>query len=547
MKTSEILKLIDDREFLDKIYHFSYHRCSTSFEAEDLCSEIIAAVLSAVKKQAEVENFYAFVWRIARGVYADHCEKKSKDARVISMENGEFLPAATNEIDDFIEEVTDQEHIRRILSEIAFLSRAYREVMVLYYMDDMKIKDIAKRLHISETTVKQRLFSARNTVREEVKAMNNRNLSLKPIHFAMSGTGNPCGNDPRIKVERNFSKNLIYLCKDKPRSAKELSDALCVPMPYIEEELEIQCRGENGTYGFLHRLENGKYVSNALVVDYKEYDEANKIYEKYLPEYCEILKKNLEKDLEKILSFPYLSPQRDLRFILWLLINRMGWDFAIKVNREIAEKYFSDIPAAKREFSCAAIAFTDEDTPDFGFLGCDGIDATSVGGYKRVFVSNMYDDEHLDAHFHCGHNLSRDEKLLMTLRAIGGLPIADLFETEKEIAAKAIECGYLYKNGDVLLPKIVVMDDQYSPDFFGLARGLNEGAKTLFAKIAKEIAQFMRVHIPEHLLCEYQIYTQLIASGRATSYLVKECIKAGLLLEPEQRLDAIGVLMTVEK
>ena len=38
--------------------------------------------------------------------------------------------------------------------------------MIMYYIDEMKVKDIASRLDISENTVKQRLFSARNTVRK---------------------------------------------------------------------------------------------------------------------------------------------------------------------------------------------------------------------------------------------------------------------------------------------------------------------------------------------------------------------------------------------
>ena len=72
MKTNEILKLIGDKEFLDKIYQFSYRRCNTSYEAEDLCSDIILTVISAVHKQEQIENFYAFVWTVARRVYADN-------------------------------------------------------------------------------------------------------------------------------------------------------------------------------------------------------------------------------------------------------------------------------------------------------------------------------------------------------------------------------------------------------------------------------------------------------------------------------------------
>ena len=39
MNTNETLTLLEDRNFLDKIYQFSYYRCNTSVEAEDLCSK----------------------------------------------------------------------------------------------------------------------------------------------------------------------------------------------------------------------------------------------------------------------------------------------------------------------------------------------------------------------------------------------------------------------------------------------------------------------------------------------------------------------------
>ena len=211
MKTNEILKLIGDKAFLDKIYQFSYRRCNTSYEAEDLCSDIILTVISAVHKQEQIENFYAFVWIVARRVCADYCEKRNSVRQTISMENGDYAIAAKeNEIDSFIEETAEQEQIRKIFAEISFLSKAYREVMVLYYLDEMKVKDISKKLNISETTVKQRLFFARNTVRKEVEIMNERNLSLKPVSLAFIGTGNPSGNDQ--KAPRNFPMSFAYPC-----------------------------------------------------------------------------------------------------------------------------------------------------------------------------------------------------------------------------------------------------------------------------------------------------------------------------------------------
>ena len=87
METNETLKLLDDIDFLDKIYHFSYHRCNTSFEAEDLCSDIVLAVISAIHKQEHIESFYAFVWTIARRVYADYCKNRNAERQVVKLSN----------------------------------------------------------------------------------------------------------------------------------------------------------------------------------------------------------------------------------------------------------------------------------------------------------------------------------------------------------------------------------------------------------------------------------------------------------------------------
>ena len=93
----------------------------------------------------------------------------------------------------------------------------------------------------------------------------------------------------------------------------------------------------------LRKLENDKYAVNIHLVDYDEYNQANKIYEKHLPEFCEVIKNTLKQNGEKILSFPYLSEQKDLRFIMWSLISRTVWDFEKRINKVLADKYFADI------------------------------------------------------------------------------------------------------------------------------------------------------------------------------------------------------------
>ena len=80
MKTEETIKIFSEKALLDKLYGYAYHRCSTSYEAQDLCSEIILAVLRSVRSGIEIENFNAYLWAVAHRTYADFCDKRKKQA-----------------------------------------------------------------------------------------------------------------------------------------------------------------------------------------------------------------------------------------------------------------------------------------------------------------------------------------------------------------------------------------------------------------------------------------------------------------------------------
>ncbi len=548
MRINEILKLIGDKEFLDKIYQFSYRRCNTSYEAEDLCSDIILAVISAVHKQEQIENFYAFVWTVARRVYADFCEKRNAVWQTISIENSDYVVAAKeNKIDGFIEETAEQEQVKKIFAEISFLSKAYREVMVLYYLDEMKVKDIAKKLGINETTVKQRLFFARNTIRKEVETMSERNLSLKPVSLAFIGTGKLVepGDDPSRKAERILSQNLVYACKDKAKSAGELADELCVPMPYIEDELDIQLNAGNGNYGLLRKM-GDKYISNVIIVENSEFDEAGKIYTRHLDELCEMLNNHLQSHREEFLNFPYLSRQTDLRFILWTLISESVWHLKERVNEILETEFFKEVRQPQRKFTTVGVAVPYGASYSARFYGCDGNDTHDFCGYSYVFIRNIY-GKRIDRHYYCGQTITKDEKLRLTLKAIGGMDINTLDKTQKEIAAKAIECGFIRKNGEFLEPQIVAVEQKDWENFRNLLRGYYDSAEDIAKEIAAELHAYMVSHIQNHLLNEYKSYNMLVAGINLLNDLIEKCIAEDLLTEPQQRIGPEGVLLVVEK
>lgn len=555
MKNDDAIRLLADRQFLDKLYTYAYRRCCTAHEAEDLCSDMILAILRALRQNEEIQHFHAFAWTVAHRVYADYCERRHNESvRMIPVEASEGSPEITeylalNPIEDMLLEEEARQDLQKIFREISFLSRIYRKVMIMYYLEEKKISDIAASLGITETTVKQRLFSARNTIKREVYKMeqNNQNINrtLQPVSLVFHGNGNPNGNDPSAKAERILSQNLVYLCKSVAKTAGELARELNVPMPYIEQELEIQCRGLNGSYGLLRKIQQDKYIANILILDREEYSAACEICRKYASEFCRCLAAEFQDKREQILaSAP--DGHRDMSLLLWQLTAEEIWDFSRQVNKDLADS-FSDVTPPQRPFTTTAVAGYDNLDGGYYGYGCDGIRAQCICGYSRIFVRNLYGPR-LQAHFHCDHNISNDPLLLLTIRSVDGLPFSSLSEQEQEIAARAIQCGYLRKNGASLEPAILVFTGEKDParNFINVMGNLPADACAMAHTLAEELAQFMKKHIPPHLIGEYSFYHSCINTGFFHN-VVEECIRSGILNAPENPLGPEGVLMVLEK
>lgn len=214
----------------------------------------------------------------------------------------------------------------------------------------------------------------------------------------------------------------------------------------------------------------------------------------------------------------------------------------------LKQKYFTDIELVKRDFSTLGISIKNGESLDIGFYGCDGfrdvIREYDVYGYSSIFVSNVY-GERFDKHFSCGHHVLTDSLLLITVRSIGGLPVDTLTEDEKETAAKAIECDYLRKDGDILYPKIVVFSGEKEMDFYGLLSGFDKTVNILAKKIAAELNGLIKRYVPKHLINEYTMFS-MGASIRILHDVIEACISEDLLTDPNSRLCGEGVMMIVE-
>ena len=546
MKKQDLLKYFDDN-LLDKLFGFCYARTNDSYEAEELCSDIIYALVKAANSDGEIESVYPFIWRVARNVYADFTDNRRKHAETIYEGDSEEILLGVAE-----EDTSDDtaELLTSVYRRIAFLTKAYREVMIMFYIDGLSTAQIAKAQGTSEGAVRQRLFSARQKIKSEVEEMAetyNKPVALDKINYVFWGTGSPAWGDPSNTCERLFSKHIIWLCHKKPMSASEIAGELNVPTLYVEEELEILRKGENGEYGLLRRLDNGKYAINIVLLDKDVFEKANEIYMERLPKICDTISDYIEEHKSEYLAYPYLNKKVDMNLILWQQISEISSAFSENVKRILKEKHFSDVAEVERPYS----SFGYVDNGKYYGGGCDGEYAENVCGFSKVHLRNIYITR-VKAHFRCGHNISRDPQIQLALRAIEGLDITTLSEKEKEHAAKAIECGYLYRDGDMLYTKILVnaLTDNYTlleNDLFKISNGLRDGYFDTDAEIvAEKIADIIKKSVPDYLLGEWR-FANVLANSPVLDAVVECLIEKGVLTPPENGIGAEGCWMSVEK
>lgn len=120
-------------------------------------------------------------------------------------------------------------------------------------------------------------------------------------------------------------------------------------------------------------------------------------------------------------------------------------------------------------------------------------------------------------------------------------------EKEKEHAARAIECGYLYRDGDMLYTKILVSALSDRDRLFDISDNLDNGYFNADAEIvAEKVADLIRKSVPDYLLGEWRLANRL--AGLPILDGVVEClIEKGVITPPEDGIGAEGCWMSVEK
>lgn len=152
-------KIFDEYYF--KIYYWALKKTNNKEDAEDLTNSIFVAIFEYFNENINVKKIDNLIWKIAHNIWCTRAKKYIKEKNNISYDETIDIGYEENTLDKIVykEIVNNLDHIG--LTEKELLS--FR----LYYIQNLSIKDISKRISTSDNNIKYYLYRARKKVKEK--------------------------------------------------------------------------------------------------------------------------------------------------------------------------------------------------------------------------------------------------------------------------------------------------------------------------------------------------------------------------------------------
>lgn len=260
MRKEEVEKIVS--EYINPIFSYVCRRVSHEEDRQDLTQEICLRLYQSLCLK-EIDTPEKYVWVVAKHCLVNYYRKKGKE-KFISVESMPPEAELTDGSTGLLERMVADENVRKLQSEIAYLSKIQRQIVIQYYFEEKKQSEIAASLKLPLGTVKWHINEAKQQLKKGMETMREvQELKFNPITFDKVGM---CGSTGEMGSASNMfhsslSQNIIYAVYRQAKSINEIAEALAVSPVYVESELE-----------FLEEMslvirDGKKYLANILIDD----------------------------------------------------------------------------------------------------------------------------------------------------------------------------------------------------------------------------------------------------------------------------------------
>lgn len=150
------------RKYYSEILNYCFGRTGDFMQAEDITQQTFFRFLKGIgtyEHRGKAKNFlYVTAGNLCKNYYAQKARQKE-----LPLDEGEGKELADERNRDFADKTAEAVSVREALFK---LPEEQKEVLLLYYFQELKIKEIAAILGQSRSNVKYRLQTAKKQLKE---------------------------------------------------------------------------------------------------------------------------------------------------------------------------------------------------------------------------------------------------------------------------------------------------------------------------------------------------------------------------------------------
>lgn len=149
--------------YVDRIFRFILFKVATQEEAEDLTSEVFLKTWEYINKTGKrIQNLNALFYRVARNCVIDFYRSRQSNKQVTDEE---YLEQIQDER-DMERELNTKVEIQNLQQYLKKLKDVYREVLILKYIEEFSISEIANITEKSKGNVRVLLHRATQALKD---------------------------------------------------------------------------------------------------------------------------------------------------------------------------------------------------------------------------------------------------------------------------------------------------------------------------------------------------------------------------------------------
>lgn len=150
------------RRYRSALYRFILFRVSNAEIAEDVTADVFLKLWAWVVERRRITHFRGLLYRIARNTVIDHYHATKP---TISLEEAELFGPMTEDLGKIVGGALDRQVVTRAVME---LDPDDMELMVLFYAQGLRVKEIATIVNKRAGAVRVQLHRIRKILRKKI-------------------------------------------------------------------------------------------------------------------------------------------------------------------------------------------------------------------------------------------------------------------------------------------------------------------------------------------------------------------------------------------